>query len=131
MSGTAQPTTASPTTTNHRPERGEIWLIDLSEPPRGREEGGKNRPALILSVDRFNQGPADLVIVVPTSARDKGIRSHIAFDPPEGGTRHRTFIKCEAIRSITKQRLIHRIGRINDNTLRSVEDCMKMLLGLY
>ena len=45
------------------PARGEIWLADLA-PTRGREQSGL-RPVLILSIDDFNEGPADLVIVVP------------------------------------------------------------------
>jgi mRNA interferase MazF len=42
------------------PRRGEIWLADL-RPTHGREQAGR-RPVLVLSVDSFNSGPADLVI---------------------------------------------------------------------
>ncbi len=45
------------------PQRGEVWLIDF-DPIRGHEQAGR-RPALILSVDVFNAGPADLVVAVP------------------------------------------------------------------
>ena len=38
-------------------------MVDL-RPTRGREQDG-TRPALVLLVDKFNHGPADLVIVVP------------------------------------------------------------------
>jgi len=37
-------------------------MVDL-RPIRGREQDGV-RPALILSVNKFNHGPADLVIVL-------------------------------------------------------------------
>jgi mRNA interferase MazF len=37
------------------PARGEIWDLDL-DPILGREQAGF-RPALVLSVDLFNQGP--------------------------------------------------------------------------
>lgn len=50
-----------------RPPRGEVWMVDLS-PTRGREQAGM-RPALVLAVDKFNHGPADLVIVVPLTNR--------------------------------------------------------------
>ena len=130
MNGTSQRQTGSQTT-SHAAARGEVWLIDLTEPPRGREEGGKNRPALILSVDQFNQGPAELVIVIPLSAKDKGIRSHVRIDPPEGGVKYASFIKCEAIRSITTNRLIHRMGVVSGQTLNSVEGVVKVLIGIY
>ena len=47
--------------------RGEIWWVDL-DPTRGHEQAGR-RPALVLSVDAFNHGPAGLVVVVPVSSK--------------------------------------------------------------
>ena len=52
------------------PRRGEIWLVDLN-PTRGRELLGR-RPALIVSVDLFNQGPAELIVVIPVTSKEKG-----------------------------------------------------------
>ena len=66
------------------PNRGEIWLADLGI-GLGHEQMGK-RPLLVLSVDEFNQGPAELVISVPLTsqiAKSKGIPAHIQVDPPK------------------------------------------------
>ena len=71
-----------------RPSRGELWLVDLN-PVRGREQAGR-RPALVVSVDGFNHGPADLVVVLSIASRDKGIPWHVALEPPEGGVHRRT-----------------------------------------
>jgi mRNA interferase MazF len=130
-SGTAQRATGSKTTSLDPVRRGDVWYIDLREPPRGREEGGKDRPALIFSVDQFNKGPADLVIVVPIASKDKGIISHIAVNPPAGGLKTRSFIKCEAIRSITKDRLRYRMGTVDQRTMDAVADITKVLLGIH
>ena len=54
-----------------QPARGEIWLADLN-PVHGREQAGR-RPCLVVSVNPFNQGPAELVIVLPLTTKDKGI----------------------------------------------------------
>ena len=43
------------------PARGEVWSVDL-DPVRGHEQAG-TRPALVVSVDEFNEGPADLVVI--------------------------------------------------------------------
>ena len=67
------------------PARGEVWLVDLN-PTRGREQAGR-RPVLVVSVDTFNRGPADLVVILPITSRQKGIASHVAIDPPEGGVK--------------------------------------------
>jgi mRNA interferase MazF len=73
------------------PIRGDIWLADLN-PINGREQAGM-RPCLVVSVNLFNQSPAELVIVVPLTTRAKGIRTHVPLVPPEGGVRERSFIK--------------------------------------
>ena len=67
------------------PLRGEIWLVDL-DPTRGREQAGK-RPALVVSANAFNKGPADLVVVLPITSKAKGIPLHVRVDPPEGGVK--------------------------------------------
>lgn len=57
------------------PSRGEIWLVDLS-PVRGHEPAGR-RPALVISVDEFNHGPAGLVHVIPLTTKERGIPLHV------------------------------------------------------
>jgi len=111
-----------------QPSRGDIWLANL-DPTKGREQAGK-RPALVLSVDLFNHGPADLVVVIPITSRAKGIPFHVTVKPPEGGLKLESFIKCEDVRSIAKERLIQRLGPITPRTMASVEDRVRILLGL-
>jgi mRNA interferase MazF len=74
------------------PSRGEIWLVDLN-PTRGHEQSGV-RPALVVSVDTFNHGPAGLAVVLPVTSRGKGIALHVSVDPPEAGLTTRSFIKA-------------------------------------
>lgn len=110
------------------PLRGEIWLVDLN-PTRGREPFGR-RPALIVSVDLFNQGPAGLVVTLPITSREKGIPFHIKIEALESGLPKKSFIKCEDIRSIAKDRLLKRVGRISHGILADVEDRLRILLNL-
>src|SRR4051812_22291191 len=81
------------------PSRGEIVLMDLN-PTRGREQAGV-RPFLILSVDPFNRGPAELLIGIPLTTKDRRIRTHVSVDPPEGGLTERSFAMVEAVRSVS------------------------------
>src|SRR4051794_20668127 len=106
---------------NNLPSRGEVWMIDLSDPPKGHEQAGKP-PALIVSGEKVNHRPADLVILVPISKTGKGIPTHVEVNPPEGGLTMRSFIKCEAIRSVSKIRLIKRLGVVKPPTIEAVED---------
>ena len=49
-----------------KPSRGEIWFLNL-DPTRDHEQAG-SRPALVISVDTFNHGPADLVVILPVTS---------------------------------------------------------------
>ena len=108
--------------------RGEIWFADF-DPGKGREQGG-HRPCLIVSDDRLNRSPAELVIAIPITAKDKRIPSHIEINPPEGGLKIRSFIKCEDIRSISTERLVKALGSVKTSTLDRVEQRLRLLLNL-
>src|SRR5687768_11770592 len=89
------------------PGRGEIWNADLN-PTRGHEQAGK-RPVLVISTDIFNEGPADLVVVLPITSKGKGIALHVQVEPVESGLKMTSYVLCDAIRSIAKERLIARL----------------------
>jgi len=105
-----------------------VWLATL-DPVRENEQGG-TRPVIILSADRFNRGRAHLVIIVPTTTRERGLPWHIAINPPEGGMRRRCFAKCEDIRSITIARFHDRWGVVSPETMSLIEDRVRVLLEL-
>ncbi len=108
--------------------RGEIWLVGL-DPTKGREQAGM-RPALVISVDIFNQGAAELAVVIPITSKAKGIPLHIEVTPPEGGLTMTSYVKCEDVRSISTSRLVRRLGKVNNQTIEQVEDRLRILLGL-
>ncbi len=110
-----------------QPSRGEIWTVNL-ESAEGHEQGGEKRSSLVVSVNEFNHGPADLVTILPITKVFKGIPFHVAVDPPEGGLVFPSFIKCEDIRSISKNRLQKRLGKVTRATMIKVEESVKMLL---
>ena len=110
------------------PRRGEIWLADL-RPTRGREQTGR-RPVLVVSVDFFNAGPADLIIVLPLTSTQRDIPLHVKIDKGDGGVRSDSVILCEAIRSISKDRLVTRWGMLSREALAEVEDRLRILLEL-
>jgi mRNA interferase MazF len=110
------------------PARGEVWLAELS-PTRGHEQAGR-RPVLVVSEDLFNRGPAGLVIVLPMTTRWRGVPSHVPVDPPEGGVERRSAVLCEAVRSVSVERLVARRGTVGRPTMAAVEDRLRILLRL-
>ncbi len=110
------------------PRRGEVWLVSLGAARAG--EPGKNRPAIIVSVDELLAGAADeLVVVVPVSAS----RTSSALRPPVGtheGLDRASVAVPRAVRAVTRARLLRRIGSVNAETFSAVESALKLILGL-
>jgi len=58
------------------------------------------------------------------------VPSHVPVSPPEGGVRSRTAIVCEAVRSVSAERLVERWGAVDRRTMAAVEDRLRILLRL-
>lgn len=110
------------------PSRGDVWDADF-DPVRGHEQAGR-RLAVIVSVDVFNRGPANLVVVIPITSRERRIRSHVSVQPPEGGLTMPSFIMCEQVRVFSTERLHRRRGVVDSRTMTLVEDRLRVLLDL-
>ena len=110
------------------PRRGDVWSVNF-DPSQGREQGGR-RPALVVSVDKFNLGQAELIVVLPITSKDKKQPIHVPIKPPEGRLSVLSFAKCEDIRSVSKQRLTRFYGTVSPQTMVEVEQRMRILLDL-
>lgn len=110
------------------PSYAEVWVADLN-PVRGHQQAGR-RPVLVVSTDRFNHGPASLVIVVPFTTRDRAVPLRVRVDPPEGGMHVRSFAICEMVRSISRDRLSASgpLGAVSAQTMRQVVEHLRMLI---
>lgn len=103
-------------------------MVDLN-PTRGREQSGLG-PALVLSVDKFNHGPAELVIVLPITTTKRGIPTHILVPAGEAGLSFDSYVKCEDLRSISKDRLVRCMGEVTYPRIEGVQRYVRLLLGL-
>ena len=110
------------------PIYGEIWFADL-DPTVGHEQAGE-RPVLVLSITSFNQSPAGLVFVLPSTTRIRGVPWHVLVSPPEGGLTHPSVILCEGLRSVSQQRLQYQIGVAGAATMEAVQDRLRILMNL-
>ena len=109
------------------PLRGEIWAVDLN-PVRGHEQAGR-RPCLVISDDIYNQGPAARHIVLPVTSRKKGIPYHLVVSPPEGGLKMTSYVMCDDIRSVSRERFAERLGTVSGRTMFVVRESLEVLFG--
>jgi mRNA interferase MazF len=112
----------------HVPRRGEVWFADLS-PTIGHEQAGR-RPIIIVSVDGFNVGPAQLVIALPLTSNVRPGANRVQLQPPEGGLKVASAILCDQIRVLSQSRMLRRWGTVAPATLGAVEHILRSLLQL-
>jgi mRNA interferase MazF len=108
--------------------RGEIWLVDFGDPV-GREQSG-SRPAVVVSADRLNESRAGVVIVVPTTTAFRGLPSHVEIERGGSGLDEVSYAKCEDVKSVSTQRLIGRLGVVNDEAAFQIARALRFLLDL-
>jgi mRNA interferase MazF len=108
--------------------RGEVWLVDFGEPV-GREQSGR-RPAVVVSADPLNESRAGVVIAVPVTTTQRGLPSHIEIDSGDSGLDEISYAKCEDVKSISEERLIGRLGIVDDEVAFQVARALRFLLDL-
>jgi len=107
---------------------GEVWLVGFGKPV-GREQAGL-RPAVVVSADGLNEGPAGVVMVVPVTSARRGLPSHIEIDHPDSGLDQISYAKCEDLKSISDGRLMHRLGVVEAGVMVEIERVLRYLLDL-
>jgi mRNA interferase MazF len=108
--------------------RGDLWLVDFGEPV-GREQASL-RPAVVVSADGLNEGPAGVVMVVPVTSTRRGLPSHIEIDDSDSGLDQVSYAKCEDLKSISDRRLMHRLGVVGAGVMVEIERVLRYLLDL-
>ncbi len=98
--------------------RGEIWTVVPLDHP-------KPRPAIILSVDSWNQHAPD-ILVVPLTTRPGPSRPGVRHP----GLREQSYAKCGALNALPKARLKQRIGRVGPETLAAIGAELRRLLAI-
>jgi mRNA interferase MazF len=114
--------------TSPEPHRGEVWLVSLGAARKG--EPGKNRPAVVVSVDQILAGVEDeLLVVVPLSSSraPSPLRPRVST---EEGVDTESLAICRGVRAVTRSRLLRRLGKVKPETLGEVERGLARILGI-
>ncbi len=111
------------------PSRGEIVRVRL-DPVVGSEQGGE-RPVLVISPDLINErSPVILIAALTSQKTDRVYPFEALIEPPEGGLTLRSKVLLTHLRSVDKERLISRYGKVSERTMRRVEEALKVATGL-
>ena len=113
--------------------RWEIYWVDL-EPRVGSEQGGEQRPAIIISNDGFN-AHFDVVTIVPLTKREgkkwRVYEFEVLLPSNVVSSGYESIVMPHQVRTISKLRLRERIGALTDEGLRTeIEDRLLEHLGI-
>jgi len=111
--------------------RGEIHFVDLN-PVKGREQAGL-RPVLVLSIDKINQRPLVITVVVGTKGENvsRDYPTNVRVSPQESGLPIETVFLCFQIRSLDPNRFPGQpAGKVTGEVLAKIETTVRYCLGL-
>lgn len=91
----------------------------------------KTRPALIIQNDVANEhSPITIVAAITSKFDDTLYPTEVLIAADEGGLKQDSVVLLNRIRSIDRQRLAKKLGKIENSTLRKVDLSIKISLGL-
>lgn len=100
------------------------------DPVAGSEQGGR-RPALVLSPDLINEhSPVVLVAAITSRKTERVYPFETLVLPPEGGLNERSKVLLMQLRSLEKRRLDGILGHFQPETLRMVDEALRIATGL-
>lgn len=109
--------------------RGEVFYADLS-PVVGSEQGGI-RPVLILQNDVGNRHSPTVIAAAITSKQDKThLPTHIGLQAQSCGLSRNSIVLLEQIRTLDKQRLREKAGKLTEQDQRRVDQALGISVGL-
>lgn len=110
--------------------RGEVYIANL-EPVVGSEQGGKERPVLIISNNNGNHYSSTLIIApISTRKRHGFLPTHVKLPKHIRVAEHTSVILLEQIRTIDKERIGEYVGSISWKQMAEVEIAILISLGL-
>ncbi len=104
----------------------EIWYADLN-PTRGSKQSGY-RPIVIISGNLLNTY-LKVVIACPLTSKIKNYKGNLIIEPNEtNGLETKSEVLTFHVRSVSKVRLVKKIGTISDAELKTIKTCLDEIL---
>lgn len=107
--------------------QGEIWYADL-EPVKGSEQAGR-RPVVIISGPSMNTA-LQIIIVCPLTSVIKNIKGCVIIEKNSiNNLKKDSEVLVLQIRTISKHRLIKKLGNITNSQLELIKEGVNLYLN--
>ncbi len=104
----------------------EIWYADLN-PSQGREQAGY-RPVVVISGNVLNKY-LDIVIACPLTTKIKNYKGNLVLQPDrQNGLSEPSEVLVFHIRSLSKSRLVKKLGTITQSQLNEIRQGLQDIL---
>ena len=111
------------------PKRGEIYLVEF-DPTRGHEIQ-KTRPALIIQNDIGNRySPITIVAAITSKFNTPPHPTDVIVEQIHSGLSLRSAVVVNQIRSVDRESLVRRLGRLDDTAMSQVDQALRISLDL-
>jgi mRNA interferase MazF len=111
-------------------KQSEIWLIDL-DPTKGAEIQ-KKRPAVIVNDNALGKLPLKVIVPI-TDWKDRyEIAPWMVKIKPnkKNGLSKDSSFDCFQVRSLSQDRLIKKIGEVDNNTFAEIQESLKKVFSM-
>lgn len=112
------------------PQKGDIWLVNM-EPARKGELGKKRRPSVVFQSNEANRILDTITLIPISSITDQFNEIHIPLKPTKtNGLSKPSAVICSHIYTVSKKRLIKKIGKLDDEEFRTVTRAITLHLDI-
>lgn len=115
-------------------QRGDVVLLDF---PYSDGSGGKVRPAVVIQSDEWNTRLDDTIVAMVTSGQLRQVNSPTQLfvaansdDAQQAGFRMDSVIQCENLATRDQSLALRLLGQLPETTMKRLDECLKISLGL-
>ena len=99
-------------------ERGDVVSVNLD--PVVGSEVGKTRPAVVVQNDLANRSSPTITVIPVSSKLGRVYPFQVRLPAGEGGLERESKALCEQIRTVSRERVAERLGRLPDDRLGEI-----------
>ena len=107
----------------------QVWLVDFGNPIE-HEQGGL-RPAVVVGSPTHCRFPIGMALVVPLTARDRGLEHHVRIDSAESGLNRPSWARTEEITAVSTQRFTRSapLGGASDTEVTELSEWLREMVA--
>jgi mRNA interferase MazF len=111
-------------------KQGEIWFISLD--PTVGAEIRKTRPAIVVNDNSLGKLPLKIIVPITDWKEHYNKAPWMVRVSPDSQNKliKESVADCFQIRSISEERFVNKIGRINSETFESIKEAFSKILSI-